>query len=385
MLEYIYFVKCPGCDDEHFDFFDEAKEFAMNCISQKPIITQIEVKRNDFGECTDSCDLGTVWSWEEMMQDVPADSELTTFTKSDTFDCDDCFDQEFDNTLDTIPDNFRKPVPTNMTVEALVEEMEENEDTVECKWCEELFDKSECRYETDMGWLCHGCQEAIASRGEPLTFREGPLDEAVVTASPAKLTESPKLPDYVELEYDDMTVSIITKVYPATRWDPEDYEEEEVTKAFTYEVETEDVLVALWENFITEEDVADVPGGLDALDEDDTWREYLEAHFDALFKKYYSNLLEYFRAAAEKAATEKFQNDFAEAEEEARYGDPDRAYDEWRDSQYFNEGCEERKSFLEEFEDADTYRARLASCPECGVEQSFDHETGICINCGFNI
>ncbi len=67
MLEYIYFVKCPGCEDEPFDFFNEAKDFAMNCLSQKPIITQIEVNRNDFGECVDSCDLGTVWSWEELM------------------------------------------------------------------------------------------------------------------------------------------------------------------------------------------------------------------------------------------------------------------------------------------------------------------------------
>ena len=32
MIEYIYFVKCPNCDDEHFDFFDEAKAFALGCL-----------------------------------------------------------------------------------------------------------------------------------------------------------------------------------------------------------------------------------------------------------------------------------------------------------------------------------------------------------------
>ena len=50
MIEYIYFVKCPNCEDEPFDFFDAAKEFACGCLSQKPIITQVEVNRNDFGE-----------------------------------------------------------------------------------------------------------------------------------------------------------------------------------------------------------------------------------------------------------------------------------------------------------------------------------------------
>jgi hypothetical protein len=73
----------------------------------------------------------------------------------------------------------RKPIPEGMTIEQLVEEMEENEDTVECAWCNDLFDKSECRYEVGaggpddgLGWLCSRCEMAIKSRGETLTFRE---------------------------------------------------------------------------------------------------------------------------------------------------------------------------------------------------------------------
>lgn len=265
MTQYIYFVKCPGCDDEPFDFFDEAKAFAMNCLTKKPIITQVECDYNDcgFGERTNTNDLGTVWSWEETMGDMPVDDGLTTFSKSETFDCDDdSFDCEFDDTtaLDDIPDNFRKPVfegitdntrapldsefvivskhpnrnsysflgnnfrmtkqldkampystkeeaehdityaedismeagakydrytsnqffvttageakqllddmhwknpeqlsIAGMTIEALVEEMEENEDTVECKVCEELFDKTTCRKDPKLGWVCEGC------------------------------------------------------------------------------------------------------------------------------------------------------------------------------------------------------------------------------------
>ena len=257
MTTYIYFVKCPGCEDEHFDFFDEAKEFALGCLSQKPIITQTEVCRNDFGECTDSADLGTVWSWEDMMKDTESkvdDSCSHVLCKADLEDVDSEFD-DLDNSVDFNPEisdegleewinpsssqgpyvikvknnadgyNYegnggrslvridsnalsvfnsydaamkakmsyknpksveivlladeqklvecRKPIPEGMTIEQLVEEMEENEDTVECTWCEDLFDKSECRYEVDLGWLCSRCEMAIKSRGETLTFREG--------------------------------------------------------------------------------------------------------------------------------------------------------------------------------------------------------------------
>lgn len=211
MIQYIYFVKCPGCEDEHFDFFNEAKEFALSCLSQKPIITQTEINRNDFGECTDHCDLGTVWSWEDMMQETEAEPAVSVFTKDDLKCTNSSCDPEFDNidnsvdpeveepetsevsAIDEIPDNFRKPIPEGMTLKELVEEMEENEDEVECTWCEDLFDKSECRYEINLGWLCSRCQSAIMSRGETLTFREGSywdfLDEEVDNLTEASLSD----------------------------------------------------------------------------------------------------------------------------------------------------------------------------------------------------
>lgn len=364
MLEYIYFVKCPGCDDEPFYFFDEAKDFALSCLSKKPIISQTEVNRNDFGECTDSADLGTVWSWEEMMtDDEPA---KCVFTKDDLkhSGCDAEFDA-LDNSLESAPANFRKPVPTDITAEELVEEMEENEDTVECKWCDELFDKSECRYEVDLGWLCNRCQAAIKSRGETLTFREGPLEEGV------------KVDNTVDFEYDDLTITVF-----GTRYDVDDWEEDEYSSSYTYTLPMEEVATDIWENFITEEDAADVPGGLETLENDKAWNAFLETHFDALLDKYYQKLLKRY----EKAATEEFQDKYNSnyrAEQAAERAD--RAYDEWRDSQYFEEGSSKPKSYLEELEEAVDYRKHLDDCPECGVSESFDHETGICINCGFNI
>lgn len=98
MITYTYIVRCPECEDEFFDFFDEAKDFAMGCLTKKPIITQTEVQRNDFGECTDHCDLGTVWSWEDMMRkETAAEPATSVFTKDDLKCMSDGKDPEFDN------------------------------------------------------------------------------------------------------------------------------------------------------------------------------------------------------------------------------------------------------------------------------------------------
>lgn len=183
MIEYIYFVKCPNCEDEPFSFFDEAQHYALGCLSNKPIITQVEVDRDDFGCCTDSHDLGTIWSYDEVMnKDLSTDepTEPTMFSKSETFGLSDEdifkeFEDNDDDIVISVDDDTNVAVAVDddsIDIKSLVEMMEENEDTVECKWCEDLFDKSECRYELNLGWLCSRCQAAIMSRGETLTFKE---------------------------------------------------------------------------------------------------------------------------------------------------------------------------------------------------------------------
>lgn len=378
MIQYIYFVKCPNCDDEPFDFFNDAKDYALGCLSAKPIITQIEVDRNDFGECTDSRDLGTVWSWEDMMTDVPVDdTAVSVFTKDDLSDYEADADPEFnvlDNSLDAVPDNFRKPIPDGMTVEDLVEEMEENEDDVECKWCGELFDKSEGRYEVDMGWLCDYCIAAIKSRGETLTFREGPLDESATT----NFTWD-KEP--VELEYDKLSVTLQGEMKDSNDpYEPPYCDEWDEVVSHTYEADPVSVAEYIYD-LMTEEDIVDVPGGFNALDTDDAlFNRFMEEHFYDLVEKYMTQLLAKFEDDAARDYEDNYNPAEARRNAEANY------WDDYRDGHYFDESCateEKQTSMLEELEDSETYRERLTLCPECATT-SFDIETGICINCGFN-
>jgi hypothetical protein len=470
MIQYIYFVKCPNCEDEHFDFFDDAKGFALGCLSKKPIITQTEVCRNDFGECTDSSDLGTVWSWEDEMQDTETEEQGTNiFTRGDFSKynpendpefADDDSDfrfvndmtealnggdlDEFKKLCDEIGivtlgdlDNFKKETgatdanlidklkeyraelgpdfkikeaytdpeteciyndniectnnedctdcPNNpkntvyngKTLKELVEEMEENEDEVECTWCNDLFPKDLCKKEVNLGWLCSRCADGIMSRGETLTFKEnnywdfldedaGPRDpfdhhdpeydedeaadymaDLIDGAKDAKYDEAIDSldesrdpfdhhdPDYdedevadimadqidraldsrydnaidsldeefdgnnkVDLEYMDLTVT----VYGPKR-DVDDWDEWDVTGDYTYKVDKTDIATTIWENWITEEDAADVEGGLETLEDNDEWEKFLEVYFDDLLEKYYDKLLDYYEDDAKYEAS----------------------------------------------------------------------------------
>ena len=468
MVTYTYVVRCPKCEDEFFDFFDEAKEFALGCISKKPVITQTEVNRNDFGECTDHCDLGTVWSWEDMMQDIKSDD--TVFSKNETFgiseginDFDDfdigrranepktwiCWyegrdigtviaateDEAAEKMMSEYPqydynntdwgvekesdyidffgedlfsdddlgelalteseqrlatnkngdylvsadsgkgytvfnksnvriggfdgdddeqaiDKFntgkinesKKPLPADMTIESLIEAMEENEDMVECKECYELAAKQDCAYEEGRGYVCSNCSS-----------HTNMLSEAFNPNEPA------------EFYYDELTA-----VVTGNQRDADDWDEAEFTSDYTYAVEKGDVAVVIFENFMTDEDIKDVPGGFEALEDNAAWMKFLESHFDTLFDKYYEQLLVYYK----EDATEAFNNsvswdDYQDYEADRRA--------EWRSG--FDESCA-TKSMLEELEEPEEYRQRLTTCPECG-DNTFDIETGVCINCGF--
>lgn len=308
MVHYIYIVKCPHCTDEHFDFFDEAKGYALGCLNKNPTISQIEVNRNDFGECTSHADLGTVWSWEDIMASNPEAFE-TKFSKNDLAYSDE--DEEFDDTI--------KPfVPAvEPTIGQLVEMMEENEDMVECKCCEELFSKDTCTHDEEFGWLCGDCKATVRA----------PLNEAALKG------------DTVELEYEQLTATVVTGSIPATLEDPAEDIEGEFTGPYTYEADMDTVIQVLLDKFLVEEDFADLPGGRADLEDEATFEKFFDEHLDDLVDKYYQQLLDHFEddAAEEASHSESFQDSYNDAVEAAEDAYWDSRYEEERDRRRFGD------------------------------------------------
>ena len=405
MIEYIYIVKCPGCEDEMFNFFTDARMQCDLLMSKKPSITQVEVERNDFGECTDSHDLGTVWSWEEAMKDTEggyAEAEPTKsiFTKDDLKLMADGQDPEFDNLDNSVdceveePETSevspveRKPIPEGMTIEQLVEEMEENEDTVECTWCNDLFDKSECRKEVDLGWLCSRCEMAIKSRGETLTFREGNywdfLDEDLEELSFAEMVadsinhlindlgKDSSAEDFA----DDVIKDIENNYDIEVPEDPEKYRDwasavaSEVSRQLNNpdnltEASLSDIAAAANSEFGSSwnsEDLLDMAGA-----EDDFRHTDIHTGMTPSEKAKYDREQEEEKAYKAKLARwKKYQKAKQEDLEPEAVHDLGNEYD----GGYPNETSEVSDSHLK-------------LCPECGKE-TFDIETGICVECGFN-
>ena len=135
------------------------------------------------------------------------------------------------------------------------------------------------------------------------------------------------------------------------------------TADYTYKLAADEVAVDIWEHFITEEDVKDIEGGLEALEDDAAWEEFLKSHFDTLLSKYYEQLKALYK-------------DTAQADFESNL-------------EYVEESCTREKTISEEIaadetsEISEISKSHLTLCPECG-QDAFDTETGICINCGFN-
>lgn len=498
MTEYIYFVKCPNCEDEHFDFFDVAKEFALGCLSKKPIITQTEVCRNDFGECTDSCDLGTVWSWEDVMNDTKGgytDAEPTksSFTKDDLKFMTDDQDPEFDNLnnsidfeLTDVPDNFKKPITKSyatkefetpnfdaetvdefedesikgyrvhestdkkstiegMTIKQLVEVMEEAEDevecslcneltskadcfydedegyicptckeeTVKCTWCGSYFDPSVCRKEVDLGWLCSRCEMAIKSRGETLTFKEGNywdfLDEDINNAESFTLTDLVKdsidhlvsdigRDSSAEGFVDDVITDIENNFNIEVPKEPKKYRDWasaiacEVSRQLNSQPQLDEKLVNIDFSQIIDSSDMEI-WGVEPIGEN-TYKAFLMKRFENVpFRGDGSEI--------EKVESEMFDIGGLFVFHFGKDGlpklgrwDPELLnslgsceiiFDDERYDRACNDVFNRPSSKLEELEEAVDYRKHLVFCPECGTESAFDTETGICLDCGFNI
>lgn len=416
MVTYIYFVKCPNCEDEHFDFFDEAKGYAMGCLSQKPVITQTEVCRNDFGECTDHCDLGTVWSWEDAVgKETDAEPAVSVFTKDDLKNLPVDQDPEFAFE----DDDFR--FINEELLESFGVSFKNKEDQQEfSKLCSEIgiitaADLKKFMDEEDAtdGNLLDKLRAYRADLGDDFEIEEACERKPV----PEGMTIE-QLVETMQANEDVIECAGCEELFPKDEcfhkegigwlcgdcedrivrctWCDELYDRSECRKevdlgwlcsrcemAIKSRGETltfregsywDDLDENLQELSFSEMVTDSINHLVNDLGKDSTVEDFADEVIADIENNYDVDVPadpEKYRDWASAIACEvsrQLNNPLAEEVEEVH--DLGNTYDG---------GYPE-----DELEDAETYRSRLELCPECGDEHSYDKETNFCINCGFN-
>lgn len=392
MITYTYIVKCPHCEDEFFDFFDEAKEFALSCLSSKPIITQTEVNRNDFGECTDHCDLGTVWSWEDVMKDTCTDAEPAKciFTKDDLKAYVSDEDPEFaniDNSVDYEIDEIseREPVVEDTRVNPI-----DSTGAIDRK----LIDLVQTNLSgpiTDRvgssGFYSENGQRfmviPVSSNSDSYDFESYKKELKQVF---------PNTDIYCMMDDSEIIIDV-TSFYSERKPIPEGMTIEELVEAMEENEDTVECTKCggLFEKATCTHNKEGFGWCCTTCEPADTLVEAPQEEYDlaTLVKDSINHL-------TNDLGKDPWADDFADDV----IGDLERNYENYvpTDFDKYQEWCSavasevsrhvnrsEQASFLEELEDPEAYRKRLDICPECGATNAFDHETGICLNCGFNI
>jgi hypothetical protein len=229
--------------------------------------------------------------------------------------------------------------------------MEENEDTVECTWCEELFDKSECRYEVDLGWLCGRCEAAIKSRGETLTFRENNywdfLDEDAETKNRTWICEfDGREIGTVEASTEEEAYEAMEREYPEYHYGLYD------GVAIVYPADDEELTENLNEELSFSEMVTDSINHLT----NDLGKDPMADDFADLVIR-----------------------DIEDSYEVEIPEDPEK-YRDWASAVACEVSRQVNNTVVEAVEEPKQNK-RFVLCPDCGHE-SYDQKAGFCISCG---
>lgn len=129
-----------------FETEDAAIEYAKRNLDKLPFVDELQVSRDANGEIDDVFEYKTIW--DHTMADGTAEE-----TEDDYWD--DLAAMYDDSEKHAIGDTtWFESVDTD----ELVETLEENEDTVECKECFDLFPKTDC-IKVDFGYVCPTCAE----------------------------------------------------------------------------------------------------------------------------------------------------------------------------------------------------------------------------------
>lgn len=128
-----------------FETEDAAIEYAKRNLDKLPFVDELQVSRDANGEIDEVFEYKTIW--DHTMVDSEEETE----------------DDYWDDLASMYDDSEKHAIGDTTWFESvdtdeLVETLEENEDTVECKECFDLFPKADC-IKVDFGYVCPTCAE----------------------------------------------------------------------------------------------------------------------------------------------------------------------------------------------------------------------------------
>lgn len=134
-----------------FENKDAAIDYAKQHLDKLPFVDELEVSYDTNGEIEDVFNYKTIW--DHTMSDQEAEVAV-----ADAIDTEDAY-WDFKGNQEVEAEKNKNDIGDTTWFESmnnLVEEMEENEDMVECKECFDLFPKTDC-IKIDFGYVCPTC------------------------------------------------------------------------------------------------------------------------------------------------------------------------------------------------------------------------------------
>lgn len=134
-----------------FEDKDAAIDYAKQHLDKLPFVDELEVSYDANGEIEDVFNYKTVW--DHTMADQEAEAAV-----ADATDTEDAY-WDFRGNQEGEAEKDKHDIGDTTWFESmdnLVEEMEENEDLVECKECFDLFPKADC-IKLEIGYVCPNC------------------------------------------------------------------------------------------------------------------------------------------------------------------------------------------------------------------------------------
>ena len=134
-----------------FENKDAAIEYAKQHLDKLPFVDELEVSYDTTGEIDNVFSYKTIW--DHTMPDQEAEAAV-----ADATDTEDAY-WDFKGNQEVEAEKNKHDIGDTTWFESmdnLVEEMEENENMVECKECFDLFPKTDC-IKIDFGYVCPTC------------------------------------------------------------------------------------------------------------------------------------------------------------------------------------------------------------------------------------